>query len=202
MTFTHFFSRQSTIAAACLAGTLCLPVGAGASTFTVDPTQVFLTAKASSRLLTLRNQSDHALRFQLTVFAWSQNERGEMNLVATQDIVFFPTLLTLAPDEERKVRIGVATDFAATEKTYRIFVEVCLRWCSPKKAGSLCSPKWASRSFSGRFAKRRVPISGALALNAQKLSFELHNEGTVHFVPDTIRVRGLRDRERLCSISR
>ena len=170
MTLSQLFSRQSTVAAACLVGSLCLPAGAGASTFTVDPTQVFLTAKASSRMLTLRNQSDHPLRFQLTVFGWSQNERGEMDLVPTQDIVFFPTLLTLAPDEERKVRIGVATEFGATEKTYRIFVEELPPLVQPEEGGVTVLTKMGIPIFlRPARAEARADI-GALALNDHKLS--------------------------------
>src|ERR1700693_6418988 len=93
-----------------------------ASAFRVTPVQVNLSAK-SSTLLTLANESGHALRFQITVFSWTQSPTGEIQLAPTQDITFFPALLTLGPGEERKVRIGSNTVATDTEKTYRIFFE-------------------------------------------------------------------------------
>ena len=74
-------------------------------------------------LLTLRNESNETLQFQLSVFAWTQSPLGQMELEPTEDVVFFPTLLTLKPKETRRVRVGSATPQDVREKTYRIFVE-------------------------------------------------------------------------------
>src|SRR5688572_25193200 len=108
------------LAAACAAGG---GSEAAAASFTVDPTQIYLSGRSSSVLLTLHNESKDTLRFQLSVFAWAQSASGEMRLEPTQDIVFFPSLLTLKPDETRRVRVGSTAAFEAREKTYRIFVE-------------------------------------------------------------------------------
>src|SRR5262245_34105720 len=70
---------------------------ASAATFTVDPTQIFLSGPSGSALLTLRNESTQTLSFQLSVFSWAQSRTGEMQLQPTQDIVFYPPLLTLKP---------------------------------------------------------------------------------------------------------
>src|SRR5687768_17676291 len=92
------------IAAALL--TLGSASGASAATFTVNPTQIFLSGKTTTALLTLRNDSEETLRFQLTAFGWQQTPAGEITLTPTQDVVFFPALLTLAPKEERRIRVG------------------------------------------------------------------------------------------------
>ena len=94
---------------------------ADASSFAVNPTQLVLSAKATSALLTLRNDSDETLRFQLSVFAWDQSTDGKLKLDQTDDIVFFPPLLTLAPKESRNIRIAAVTPLGAAERTYRIF---------------------------------------------------------------------------------
>ena len=39
---------------------------AGTSTFSVNPVQIHLSAKSPSTLLSVRNDSDHELRFQLS----------------------------------------------------------------------------------------------------------------------------------------
>src|SRR5512141_1630359 len=76
-----------------------------ASAFRVTPIQVELSGK-SSALLTLTNESGQPLRFQISAFSWSQAPNGDMQLNPTQDISFFPSLLTLKAGEERKVRVG------------------------------------------------------------------------------------------------
>ena len=175
---------------------LCLALGQAesgwAATFTVNPVQVFLSAKTRSVILTLRNVSDETLRFQLDVFAWDQDGRGEMALQPTRDIVFFPSLLTLAPGEERNVRVGTATPPGATEKTYRIFIEE-LR----PPAGAVL-PAGQVRVLT----KVGIPIfieplkASAAArvddarLQAGQLSFAVRNTGTVHFVVQSVRLTG------------
>jgi fimbrial chaperone protein len=59
-------------------------------------------------------------RISVSVFAWGQGPSGEMQLEPTDDIVFFPTLLTLKPKETRRVRVGSATTQDVREKTYRM----------------------------------------------------------------------------------
>jgi fimbrial chaperone protein len=175
---------------------LCLALGqAGAgwaSTFTVNPVQVYLTPKGRSVLLTLRNVSEETLRFQLDVFAWEQNSRGEMELQPTRDIVFFPGLLTLGPGEERNIRVGAATPAGVAEKTYRIFVEEL-----PPPSGATL-PAGHVRVLT----KVGIPIfveptkstsSGRIqdaALRAGQLSFAVRNTGTVHFVVQSIKLTG------------
>ena len=163
-----------------------------ASSFAVNPTQIFLTSKTTSAILTLRNESDESLRFQLTVFAWDQSAQGEMKLQPTSDIVFFPTLLTLGPKESRNVRVGAATAFEAVEKSYRIFVEEL-----PPQAPQ------SGQSAVRVLTKMGVPIflqptrtqaqAGLrdLMVSDGVFTFNVRNTGNVHFVPETVRVYGL-----------
>src|SRR5216684_4497892 len=64
-----------------------------------------------------------ASAFQVTSFAWSQDASGAVQLAPTEDIVFFPALLTLKPGEERKVRVAATVAAKDVERTYRIFFE-------------------------------------------------------------------------------
>jgi fimbrial chaperone protein len=177
---------------ACLGLAIGLPEGVRAATFTVTPVQVFLSARARSALLTLRNTSGEAMRFQLSVFAWDQAPTGEIQLAPTRDIVFYPPLLVLAPGEERIVRLGAATPAAAVEKTYRIFVEEL----PPREraAGPPGQVRVLTRVGIPIFIEptRAVPggaIEGAV-LREGRLAFELHNPGTVHLVAQHVRVVG------------
>jgi fimbrial chaperone protein len=84
---------------------------------------ISLSPRASTGVLTLRNQNPETARFQLSVFAWEQDTEGKAHLTPTRDIVFSPPLLILAPKEERKVRLASQTSTGAAEKSYRLLIE-------------------------------------------------------------------------------
>jgi fimbrial chaperone protein len=164
---------------------------AAASTFNVSPTQVFLDGKTSSALLTLKNESDEPLRFQLSAFAWDQNPAGEMTLAPTEDIVFFPALVSLAPGEERKIRVGRVVGAGDVERSYRIFVEEL----PPLEAATGNAVKVLTKMGIPIFV-RPARESSALAIRdlasrPGALTFTVANSGTVHVVPEHVVVRGL-----------
>lgn len=102
---------------------------ARAASFQVDPVLVNLSAKVTSSVLAIRNLADEPVRVQLSAHAWNQTPSGEVVLTPTRDIVFFPSLLTLAPHELRNIRLTAASELLATtavEKSYRIIVEELL----------------------------------------------------------------------------
>jgi fimbrial chaperone protein len=157
--------------------------------------QVALSASTSSTLLTLTNESPDSLRFQVRVYAWNQTPSGEMELSPTDDIVLFPTLITLAPGKARKVRVGTATTFGADEKSYRVFFEEL-----PPADGTSVN---AARSEVRILTKMGIPIflqpakprsAGAiegLALSGGHLRFVVRNDGNEHFVLRAVRIQGV-----------
>jgi fimbrial chaperone protein len=163
---------------------------AAAATFTVDPTQIFLSGRTASALLTLRNESQETLRFQLTVFAWDQSPSGEMTLGSTEDILIFPSLLTLGPSETRRVRVGSTTAPGAREKTYRVFVEE-LPPATPAASGVRVLTKMGIPVFVRPSKELASATLGGLERRQGALHFTVANTGTVHVVPRDIVVRGL-----------
>jgi fimbrial chaperone protein len=167
---------------------------AAASSFTVNPIKITLSDQERSTLLTVQNQSSEPLRFQVSVNGWAQSPSGEMQLSETKDIVVFPSILTLAPGEQRKLRVGAAVATPPSEKSYRIFVE---------ELPPLQSMKKATTSQVRVLTKMGVPVfvapTGAaakaavdnLSLAAGKVAFDLKNAGTAHFVAGKIVVRAL-----------
>jgi fimbrial chaperone protein len=163
---------------------------ATAATFSIDPTQVVLTDSAGSAVLTLTNRSTETLRFQLSVFAWSQSDTGEIELEETEDIVFFPALLSLAPGEARRVRIGSVAPFETREKSYRIFVEE-LPPLNPSTGGVRVLTRMGVPIFLRPRQATALPRLSAPDHEGDRLRFTLSNDGSVHFVPRTITVRTL-----------
>jgi fimbrial chaperone protein len=171
---------------------LCQAEPAFAANFTVNPIRLIFSPNTRSALLTLRNQSPEALRFQLNMFAWDQSPHGEMQLAPTEDIVFFPTLLTLAAGESRNIRVGPTTPFAASEKTYRVFVEELPPLEMPE--GDPTGVRVLTRMGIPIFLQpTKVVQQGhidGMAVRQGTLSFQVKNTGNVHFVEQQVRVKG------------
>src|SRR6202035_2913238 len=85
-----------------LATVLLAAESGGPSGFFVSPVLISFSPRASTGVLTLRNQNPETARFQLNVFTWEQDAEGETHLTPTHDILFSPPLLILAPKEERR----------------------------------------------------------------------------------------------------
>jgi fimbrial chaperone protein len=163
--------------------TLLLAGAPGPGGLLISPVQVYLSPKASTSVLTLRNGSSEAARFQVTVFAWGQRpDGGEPLLTPTEDILVSPPLLILGPAEERKIRIASATSVGAVEKTYRLVIEE-LR--SPKHDSESEPQIRMLRTFSlPIFLLPPKPVTqghvDTLGVDGRHWSFALKNTGSVH----------------------
>jgi fimbrial chaperone protein len=172
--------------------TLGRAAAASAATFSVNPVQIFLSAGTRSALLTLKNETDQPIRFQLSVNAWTQDPGGQMQLAPTTDIVFFPAMLTLQPHEERKVRIGATVPPGSVEKTYRIFVE---ELPPLEKKDAPAGVTMLTKMGIPIFLQPVKPVGQAalqdLQVKGGRLGFRLQNNGNVYFMAQSVRVRGL-----------
>jgi fimbrial chaperone protein len=168
------------------------PGEARAADFTVNPIQIFLAGQTRSAILTVQNTSAEPLRFQLNAFGWAQDAAGQMQLTPTSEIIFFPRLLTLAPNEQRIVRVGTSVAPGPVERTYRIFVEE-LPPAAPQAVPSgqvRVLARMGIPIFVEARAGRAELRLGTPVLQAGRLVFELRNAGTKHVIPQEIRVRG------------
>jgi len=176
-----------------LAVATATPRAARAADFTVNPIQIFLSAQTKSAILTIQNTSTEPLRFQLNAFAWAQDATGQMQLTPTTEVIFFPRLLTLAPNEQRIVRVGASAPPSPAERTYRIFVEEL-----PPSAQQAAPPgqvRVLARMGIPIFVEARAARAdlrlGPPVLQAGRVTFELRNAGNKHAVPLDIRLQGL-----------
>ena len=88
---------------------------ASASAFNVSPTRIVLTPSETSVIVTLRNDSDHLLRFQLTAQAWGHMDDGRMTLSDTTDVVIYPPMVSVPAHESKRVRVGAQVAARAVE---------------------------------------------------------------------------------------
>jgi fimbrial chaperone protein len=165
---------------------------AHAASFSVDPTIITLTPRASSTLLVVKNESAQPVRLQVSAVAWSQGLDGDMQVQPTEDVVFFPELFTLGPGQERKIRVGTTATFGASEKSYRLFLEELPPSSGPAPAGSGVHvlTRMGIPIFLAPSANRVAGGLSAVGLEGDRIAFTLDNTGTVHFLPETVRVVG------------
>ena len=178
---------------------------ADASTFNVNPIQLHLSEGGSSTLRTVHNTSEEEIRFQLTTYAWSQGADGRIQLEPTNDIVFFPRMIQLAPGTKRKVRIGLARatsknesaggksagdkKVGSIEHTYRILVEELPSRKTKKDAEQI---QILTRMSVPIFVEPTTPMVklsiGHPSVERGRFRFDLQNDGTVHTMLRKIKV--------------
>jgi fimbrial chaperone protein len=162
-----------------------------ASAFKVTPVRVQFDGP-SSTLLTLKNDSEEALRFQISAFAWSQDANGGIKLDSTEDVTFFPALLTLKPGEERKVRVATTVTPKDVEKTYRIFFDELPPLDTPKeKAGAQVRilTRMGIPIFVTPSRATAVGVVENLKVQNGHVVFDVRNNGNMHFAVQSLKVR-------------
>jgi fimbrial chaperone protein len=166
---------------------------AEASSFTVNPVKISLSGREQSALLSLQNQSDEEIRFKINPQEWKQSPRGEMQLQDTKDIVVYPTLLTLGPKQERKLRVGATVPPGASEKNYRIFVEEMPPLKSPKveKSEVRVLTKMGIPVFIEPTKPTTAGTVEGMTIAKGVLSFTVKNTGNVHFLVQTVVAKAL-----------
>lgn len=178
----------------CLLAVVALlsPSEAAASTYTVNPTRVYLNASTGSALVTLKNESAEPMRMQVKAQRWAQSLDGEIQLSATDDLIVFPALLTLRPGEERRIRVATSVAFGPVEKTYRLYVEELPPTTAEKTEGA--SVRILTRMGVPVFLQPAKPQAAALVrdvgLSNGRLTFQLVNTGNSHFLASSVVVRG------------
>ena len=164
-----------------------------ASEVAVSPVNIYLTRDAHTALLTLTNQGNESASFQISVYAWNQSDAAATQLTSTSDVVLFPTLLTLGPGEQRKVRIGATITPGLIEKTYRVLIQEL-----PPPRTQATSPGLHVRLLTNislpLFLEPDKPrlqttISEA-SVKRGELFFRVNNLGSMHVLPQSVAISG------------
>jgi fimbrial chaperone protein len=153
-----------------------------AGNFQVQPTRLDLAGRGTPTELTISNHGQAPARFEAKVFVWNQDEQGVMQLAPTKDIVVYPTLFTIEPGAKRAVRVAATSGPAASERSYRIFVE---ELPAPRSAPGSAATAVAVRTRMGVpifVAPSKSQIRGAVeaTVRAAAIHVAIHNRGTVH----------------------
>ncbi len=163
------------------------PALAGAGELEIAPTAVELSGAAPTAIVALKNGGARAMRYQIRAYVWAQEPSGEMRLAPARDLVLFPPLLELAPGESRNVRVGTRAAAAATERTWRMFIEEMPRADeSPSQARVQVLTRIGVPVFLAPAKRVEKAELAFLPGVPGKLRFALRNTGTVRVRPTAV----------------
>lgn len=164
-----------------------------AANFRVSPIQVHVSGEGRSTLLTLFNESDRPVRFQITAVTWTQTPEGKMELGPTEDIAFFPKLLELGANQQRNVRIASRVPAGEVEKTYRLFFEEMPPPPGSDDEGARVEvlTKMGVPVFLRAAGSKASPAFDGFSFEDGTLRFAAANRGTAHLSLHSVAVRGL-----------
>jgi fimbrial chaperone protein len=173
---------------------VCIPSYSFAGEWRVKPIRIDLDKNAKSGIVTIINEGTEKLNVQMKAMEWTQDAEGKDVYIDTEDLIFFPKLMTIDKQEERILRAGIKIPAVAKEKTYRLFVEEIP---APKKSEGI-NVAIAIRFGVPIFVR---PIKAEPKGEIQKVEFAkgvalvvVNNTGNVHFMINTVRIKGKNDK--------
>jgi fimbrial chaperone protein len=91
--------------------------------FGVSPIRVDLGPSARSGAISVSNDDQIPLSFQMKLVRWTQNDKGEDVYEDSKDLVYFPRLMSIEPKQKRVIRVGTQAPPGPEELTYRLAIE-------------------------------------------------------------------------------
>ncbi len=170
---------------------------AWAQGFGVSPIRLDLDRATRNASITVNNDDDKPLGFQVRPMEWIQDAEGKDQYLETRDLIVFPQQFQVPPGKNRIFRVGYRNPAIRTEKAYRVFIEDLPGPAStnPDESSSVV----ISVQFGVPVFLRPVTIEQRGQLQrfeivSNKLVGELQNTGTVHIRPTSVKVQGLDER--------
>lgn len=173
---------------------LLCPCHTLAGDWKVSPIRIDLDKNAKSGVVNIVNEGTERLTVQMKAMEWTQNAEGKDVYTETEDIIFFPKVMTVEAKEDRILRAGIKIPAVAKEKTYRLFVEEIPE---PKKSEGV-NVAIAIRFGVPIFVK---PLKAEPKGEIQKIEFSkglvsatVKNSGNIHFMINTVSIKGRNDK--------
>lgn len=167
-----------------------IPSIAFSGEFRVSPIRLEFDRTTRSGVITIVNEGNEKLNVQMKAFEWTQNAEGRDQYAETNDLIFFPRLMSLEKNEEKILRAGIRIPATTKEKTYRLFIEEIPE---PRKAEGV-NVAIAIRFGVPIFVKPlKEEVKGEIEkveLSKGVLNIDVRNRGNTHFIIQSIEVKG------------
>ncbi|HTD32681.1 MAG TPA: fimbria/pilus periplasmic chaperone, partial [Candidatus Elarobacter sp.] len=173
---------------------LLLALPASALDTHVTPLVVNLPAGTTSQTITVQNMATSTLRIQVVAYKWTQDADSPEKLQPTDELVFFPSLLSIDPGGTRAVRVGLQNPSRSPlERTYRVmFRELpsLENAFAPNSATIKVQMQLSIPVYVEPLKPAPKPLLESVAVHGGKLSFRLSNPGNTHFKVLSLAVAG------------
>lgn len=167
--------------ALCAAVLVC-QTAAWAGSFQVNPIRVDLTPRAQTAALSVKNTGEESVVVQVSLEAWSQDSEKDV-YTATKELLATPPVMTIPPNEERIVRVGLrrAPD-RARELSYRLFLQEVPPPPKPGFQGLVVALRIGLPVFVAPAQGQAAPriVWKGTRMPDGKLKISATNEGTAH----------------------
>lgn len=158
----------------------------------IKPTSLELYSHSRSASITIVNDEEIPLSFQVMAAEWFQDEGGRDEYRETQDLIFYPKLFTLEPGEERIVRVSSRFLNPTKEKTYRLFVVQTPKAEEFKKGASVkVVVKFGVPIFVKPLKEELRYEIVRVAVEDGNFVLEIQNIGNIHIRINTIKLTGM-----------
>lgn len=162
--------------------------------FTVNPIRLDLDSTVRSSAITVKNEDQKKISFQVRAMEWTQDTDGRDQYRDTRELVYFPRVMTTEAGEARVIRIGTKFPLVPKEKAYRLFIEEL-----PEAAGAGTDKRaqvnMLIRFGAPIFVKPLKPEDHAEVENIEMTHGELallaRNSGNEHLVVEGINLTGV-----------
>ncbi len=184
---SHFYSYASISA---LLIFLLFPAILTAGEFSVTPIRMDFDKDVKTGVVTVSAEGPDRLNLQMRAYEWTEDDQGKDVYTETQDLIFFPKIMTLSKDEKRTLRAGIESPPVEKEKTYRLFVE---------EIPSAKKPEGVNISITLRFGIPVFvkPLKETPGAEIEKVEVSkgvagvtVRNTGNVHLVINSIILKG------------
>lgn len=167
--------RIATALALSLAAGLC-----AAAEFSVTPIRLDMEPGTRSATVTVVNDDEKPLRLQLKLMAWTQDAAGRDVYAESDDLVYFPKLMSVPAKDRRLVRIGLKAP-AGAERTYRLLLDQLPDAVQPTASGLNFTVRFALPIFLPATQPQVRGAIQSIALEDGKLRVAVANTGNQNF---------------------
>lgn len=171
---------------------LAIPAAALAGNFGVSPIRLDLDRNARTGAVTVTNDDpDKPLQAQIKLFAWSQDGEGKDSYEESNDLTFFPRLMTLPPQEQRLVRAGIRVPATDREKAYRLFIEEIPEPRKPEQQGTQIAVKvrFGVPVFVKPMKEEPQGEIEKIEISKGAVAVTVKNTGNTHFVIQSVSLK-------------
>jgi len=156
----------------------------------VLPIKLFLDAKHLNDSVRLINNAEAPLNLQMAAFEWTQSESGEDVYTPSDELIFFPRLLTIPPGEERVLRAGIKIPPSEWEKTFRIYIEEIPEPGPKGSAAVSVAVRFGLPVFVAPLQPQAQADIENVSFGLQTAKFTVANLGNQHLMPTSLTLQG------------